>query len=63
MSNATLRIPSYRHHKRTDQAVVTLNGRDPYLGANVTPFKAGRIDSAGHGGVAQPTTRPERQPT
>ncbi len=28
------RIPKYRHHKPTDQAVVTLNGRDLYLGAH-----------------------------
>ena len=32
MSNATLRIPSYRHHKPSGQAVVTLGGRDIYLG-------------------------------
>lgn len=31
MSN-TLRVPSYRHHKPSGQAVVTLNGRDHYLG-------------------------------
>jgi hypothetical protein len=28
----TLRIPSYRRHKPTDQAVVTVIGRDIYLG-------------------------------
>jgi len=28
----TLRVPSYRHHKPTGQAVVTLNGKDYYLG-------------------------------
>ncbi len=27
-----LRIPSYRHHKPSGQAVVALNGRDHYLG-------------------------------
>jgi len=32
MSNATLRIPSYRHHKASGQAVVTIDGRDIYLG-------------------------------
>ena len=26
------RVPSYRHHKRSKQAVVTLDGRDFYLG-------------------------------
>ena len=28
----TLRVPTYRRHKATGQAVVTLNGRDIYLG-------------------------------
>jgi hypothetical protein len=28
----TLRVPSYRRHKPTGQAVVTLNGKDRYLG-------------------------------
>lgn len=32
MSNSTLRIPSYRRHKPTGQAVVTIGGRDIYLG-------------------------------
>jgi integrase len=32
MSIATLRIPSYRRHKASGQAVVTLGGRDIYLG-------------------------------
>jgi integrase len=27
------RVPAYRHHKSTGRAVVTLNGRDVYLGA------------------------------
>jgi integrase len=29
---STLRVPSYRRHKPTGQAVVTINGRDIYLG-------------------------------
>lgn len=29
---STLRVPSYRYHKPTGQAVVTINGRDLYLG-------------------------------
>jgi hypothetical protein len=29
--------PSYRHHKGTGQAVVTLNGQDCYLGVHGTP--------------------------
>jgi hypothetical protein len=32
MSATTLRTPSYRHHKPSGQAVVTLEGRDIYLG-------------------------------
>jgi hypothetical protein len=32
MPNTALRIPSYRCHKATGQAVVTLGGRDIYLG-------------------------------
>src|SRR5690349_16921735 len=32
MSNFSLRIPSYRLHRPTGQAVVTLGGRDIYLG-------------------------------
>src|SRR5690242_15562521 len=31
------RIPSYRLHKPTGQAVVTLNGKDHYLGRHGTP--------------------------
>ncbi len=32
MPRLTKKIPSYRLHKRSGQAVVTLNGRDHYLG-------------------------------
>ncbi|MEO2046296.1 MAG: hypothetical protein ABGX16_06960 [Pirellulales bacterium] len=32
MSNHSPRVPKYRHHKPTGQAVVTLDGRDYYLG-------------------------------
>ena len=32
MSTRTPRIPSYRRHKPSGRAVVTLNGRDRYLG-------------------------------
>ncbi len=37
MSVRPLRTPSYRHHKPTDQGVVTLNGRDFYLGRYNSP--------------------------
>jgi len=30
--NMSVSIPSYRHHKHSGQAVVTLNGLDFYLG-------------------------------
>ena len=30
--SAAARVPSYRRHKPTGQAVVTLNGKDHYLG-------------------------------
>jgi hypothetical protein len=33
----SVRTPSYRHHKASNQAVVTLNGRDLYLGRHGTP--------------------------
>ncbi len=29
---STERVPRYRHHKSTGQAVVTIDGRDIYLG-------------------------------
>jgi len=32
LSDSTLRVPSYRRHKPSGQAVVTLSGRDFYLG-------------------------------
>src|SRR4051794_13506782 len=40
------RIPTYRRHKPTGQAVVTLNGKDHYLGKHGTPAsreKYGRL--------------------
>lgn len=40
MSNATLRIPSYRRHKATGQAVVTIGGKDIYLGKHATAASA-----------------------
>ena len=33
----SVRIPSYRHHKPSGQAVVTLSGRDHYLGNHGSP--------------------------
>jgi len=36
-TNFAARVPTYRRHKPTGQAVVTLNGRDHYLGKHGTP--------------------------
>ncbi len=38
------RVPSYRRHKPTGQAVVTLNGRDIYLGKHGTAASRGAYD-------------------
>jgi integrase len=38
------RTPSYRHHKPTGQAVVSLNGRDIYLGRFGTPKSQAEYD-------------------
>jgi hypothetical protein len=37
MPHGSSRIPKYRHHKPTGQAVVTLNGKDHYLSLHGTP--------------------------
>ncbi|WP_169973101.1 tyrosine-type recombinase/integrase [Tautonia rosea] len=44
MSNRPVRTPSYRHHKRSGQAVVTLNGRDHYLGPHGSPESRAEYD-------------------
>ena len=38
------RVPSYRLHKPSGQAVVTLDGRDFYLGAYGTPASKAEYD-------------------
>jgi hypothetical protein len=45
-SSRVLRVPSYRRHKPTGQAVVTLNGKDHYLGRWNTVARC-RVNSAG----------------
>jgi hypothetical protein len=40
----TIRIPKYRLHKASGQAVVTLNGRDVYLGKHGTPESKARYN-------------------
>jgi integrase len=44
MSVRSLRTPSYRHHKPTGQAVVTLNGKDIYLGRYGSPESRAEYD-------------------
>jgi integrase len=46
MSTKDSAIPSYRRHRATGQAVVTLNGRDIYLGKFGTPESKARYDAA-----------------
>lgn len=56
------RVPSYRHHKSSGQAVVTINGRDFYLGKFESPASHDEYErliakwQAGHGTL--PTKRP-----
>jgi integrase len=44
MANRTPRIPSYRRHRASGQAVVTLNGVDHYLGAYGTAASRSEYD-------------------
>lgn len=44
MSQKAHRFPKYRHHKSTGRAVVTLGGREIYLGAYGTPESRGAYD-------------------
>ena len=56
MPSATLRIPSYRRHKPSGQAVVTVGGRDIYLGkwntaASRAEYKRVVTEWTAHGGT------------
>ena len=44
MAARTPRTPSYRHHRPSGQAVVTLNGRDVYLGRHDSPESRAEYD-------------------
>src|SRR5437763_16476221 len=44
MPRLTKRVPSYRHHVGTGQAVVTLNGKDIYPGKYGTPQSREQYD-------------------
>lgn len=43
-TNSSLRLPSYRRHKPSGQAVVTINGRDIYLGKWNSSTSRGEYD-------------------
>ena len=43
-ANTLSRIPAYRHHKPTGQAVVTIDGRDFYLGRYNSPISRQQYD-------------------
>jgi hypothetical protein len=50
VSDRTPRVPSYRRHTPSGQAVVTLNGRDSYLGDGTPrPVVTSMIGSSGNG--------------
>jgi integrase len=44
MPRLTRQVPSYRHHKTSGRAVVTLNGRDIYLGPYGSPESKAEYD-------------------
>jgi hypothetical protein len=44
VSASTLCTPSYRHHRPSNQAVVTLDGRDIYLGRFNSPESRAEFD-------------------
>src|SRR5687768_10590694 len=43
-TNHTARIPSYRLHKSSGRAVVTIDGRDIFLGKHATPESRRKYD-------------------
>ena len=53
------KVPSYRLHKATGQAVVTLNGRDIYLGAHNSAETLCMRGHSLHGNREVPTTPAE----
>ncbi len=59
MPNRKPRTPLYRHHKASGQAVVTLNGRDFYLGKYRT--EASRVEYDRH--VSEWLTHGRRLPS
>ena len=44
MATGRIKPPSYRHHRASGQAVVTLSGRDIYLGPHGTKFSRDNYD-------------------
>lgn len=61
MKTASPRIPSYRFHKPTKQAVVTLNGKDYYLGQHGTADSRERYDRIVEEWLASGRRRPEAE--
>ena len=62
------KVPSYRLHKATGQAVVTLNGRDIYLGVYKSPASCEAYQAALNECLASHRQRPlagprQRDPT
>jgi hypothetical protein len=53
------RFPTYRKHKHTGQAVVTLNGKDFYLGKHGSPASRERYAAL----IAEWLERGQRPPT
>ena len=54
MSARSFRTPSYRLHKPSGQAVVTINGRDIYLGGFNTPESRSEYDCIIYGLISTP---------
>src|SRR5438105_904991 len=59
--------PKYRFHKRSGQAIVTIDGRDCYLGAHGTAESRGRYDKLigewlAHGRTLPAAAKPDEPP-
>ena len=53
-TSSSSRVPSYRRHKPTNQAVVTINGQDIYLGKWNTGASKAEYDRVGSKNSAEP---------
>ena len=59
MPRLTTKLPSYRHHKSDGRAVVTLDGRDVYLGKYGTPESRAEYDRVVAEWLAAGRSRPK----